>query len=155
MQVLKTFALMGLLCAAAMPANAAERADFTGVWITNNGDGAAELRPCGDNLCGYVYSILKVPDPSKPLRDNNNEKPALRSRALCGLQVLGGLKKVSDNAFGDGWVYDPETGKQYSVEITLKGSTLDVRGYVGSKMFGKTVTWPRAASAPAKCTPLT
>ena len=66
---------------------------------------------------------------------------------------MGGLKKVSADAFGDGWVYDPETGKSYSVEITLQGRTLAVRGYIGTKLMGKTVEWSRAASAPTKCSP--
>ena len=44
-------------------------------------------------------------------------------------------------SYGDGWVYDPETGKSYSVEITLSGKTLAVRGYIGTKLMGKTVEW--------------
>ena len=36
-------------------------------------------------------------------------------------------------------VYDPERGKSFSVEITLKdNATLSVRGYVGTKMLGET-----------------
>jgi uncharacterized protein (DUF2147 family) len=140
---------------AVLHASAAERADFTGIWMTDKGDGATEIKPCGEQLCGFIYSILKVPDPQLPLRDNRNEKTELRKRPLCGLQVLGGLKKVSADAWGEGWVYDPDSGKSYSVEITLNGNTLAVRGYVGTKLMGKTVQWSRATSAPAKCMPLT
>jgi uncharacterized protein (DUF2147 family) len=153
MRVLKVFAVAALLASATSQTQTAERSDFTGVWLTDKGDGAAEIRPCGEGLCGYIYSILAVPDPSLPARDNRNEKPELRKRPLCGLQIMGGLKKVSSDAFGDGWVYDPETGKQYSVEITLSGSTLAVRGYIGTKLMGKTVQWSRPASAPKKCAP--
>jgi uncharacterized protein (DUF2147 family) len=153
MHMLKVFAVAALLACATGQTQAAERSDFTGVWLTDKGDGAAEIRPCGEGLCGYIYSILVVPDPSLPPRDNRNEKPELRKRPLCGLQIMGGLKKVSTDAFGDGWVYDPETGKQYSVEITLSGKTLAVRGYIGTKLMGKTVEWSRPASAPKKCTP--
>ena len=156
MRVLKTFVMATMLVFALVAAGqvaAAERADFTGVWLTDKGDGATEIRPCGEQLCGYVYSILAVPDPSLPVRDNRNEKVELRKRPLCGLQILGGLKKVSADAWGDGWVYDPETGKSYSVEITLDGKTLAVRGYIGTKLMGKTVQWSRVASAPKKCSP--
>ena len=97
--------------------------------------------------------VILYPDPSKPARDNNNVKPELRNRPLCGLQIMGSLKRVADDAFGDGWVYDPETGKQYSVEITLKGKTLAVRGYIGTKFMGQTREWSRASSAPPKCSP--
>ncbi len=153
MRMLKLFAVAALLACAMSRTQAAERSDFTGVWMTDRGDGAAEIRPCGEGLCGYIYAILAVPDPSLPARDNRNEKPELRKRPLCGLQIMGGLKKVSTDAFGDGWVYDPETGQQYSVEITLSGKTLAVRGYIGTKLMGRTVQWSRPASAPKKCAP--
>jgi len=153
MCTLRTFVVAAALLSVPLVSQVAERADFTGFWITDKGDGAAEIKPCGEGLCGYIYSILSVPDPSLPQRDNRNEKPELRKRPLCGLQVLGNLKRVSADAFGEGWVYDPETGKSYSVEITLEGRTLSVRGYVGTKMLGKTVQWTRAASAPKKCSP--
>jgi uncharacterized protein (DUF2147 family) len=130
-----------------------DRDAFTGFWMNDKGQGATEIKPCGEGLCGYIYSILVLPEPSKPALDNNNTKPELRKRPLCGLQVLGALKRVADNAFGDGWVYDPDTGKQYSVEITLKGNMLAVRGYIGTKLMGKTVEWSRAKSAPPKCAP--
>lgn len=153
MRRLKTFAVMALLCAPGVQAHAAERADFTGIWMSDKGDGATEIRPCGEGLCGYIYAILSVPDPSLPMRDNRNQKAELRNRPLCGLQVLGGLKKVADDAYGGGWVYDPESGKSYSVEITVQGRTLAVRGYIGTKLMGKTVNWTRAATAPKKCAP--
>jgi len=134
---------------------AAEQADFVGIWLSEKGDGAFEFRPCGASVCGYVFSIFSVPDPSLPLRDNRNEKADLRKRPLCGLQTFGNLKKVSSDALGDGWVYDPDTGKSYSVEVTMEShDAIAVRGYVGTKLFGKTVNFKRAQAAPQKCTPL-
>jgi uncharacterized protein (DUF2147 family) len=156
MRTLKTLSAAAALASALLvgPTVAnTDRTAFTGVWMSDKGDGATEIRPCGEGLCAYIYSILVLPDPSKPARDNNNVKPELRNRPLCGLQVMGSLKRVSDYAFGDGWVYDPESGKQYSVEITLNGKTLAVRGYIGTKLMGKTVEWSRASSAPPKCSP--
>src|SRR4051812_18067840 len=91
MRGLKTLVVAAPLAfalAATGPSQAAERTDFTGIWMSDKGDGATELRACGEGLCGYIYSILVVPDPSMPLRDNRNTKPELRNRALCGLQVL-------------------------------------------------------------------
>ena len=66
-----------------------------------------------------------------------------QSRAVSGPEARAGHFTV----------YDPETGKQYSVEITIKGKTLAVRGYIGTKLMGKTVEWSRASSAPPKCSP--
>jgi len=133
----------------------AEQSDFVGIWLTEKGDGAVELKPCGESVCGYIFSIFSVPHPELPLRDNLNEKVELRKRPLCGLQTFGGLKKVSSDALGDGWVYDPETGKSYSVEVTLEGhDKIAVRGYICTKFFGKTVHFARAQATPQKCTPL-
>lgn len=131
---------------------AAERKDFTGVWLTDKADGGVEIVPCGSGLCGHIYSILVVPNPSLPLNDNRNINPKLRSRPLCGLRILSELKRVSDTMWGDGSVYDPESGKTYSVEITLQSPTvLAVRGYVGTRVVGRTVLWTRPTENLQKC----
>ena len=41
-------------------------------------------------------------------------------------------------------IYNPEDGKEYNCKMTLKDpNTLEVRGYVGISLFGKTQTWTR------------
>lgn len=131
---------------------AAERKDFTGVWLTDKAEGGVEIVPCGSGLCGRIYSILVVPNPSLPLNDNRNIDPKLRSRPLCGLRILSELKRESDTVWGDGSVYDPESGKTYSVEITLQSPTvLAVRGYVGTRVIGRTVLWTRPTKNLQEC----
>ena len=137
---------------ASIAAAAAERKDFTGVWLTDKAAGGVEIVSCGSELCGHIYSILVVPNPSIPLNDNRNKDPKLRSRSLCGLRILSGLKRESDTTWGDGSVYDPESGKTYSVEITLQSPTvLAVRGYVGTRVIGRTVLWTRPTENLKKC----
>lgn len=44
-----------------------------------------------------------------------------------------------------GTIYDPRNGKTYECEVTLEyDGTLEVRGYVGLPLYGKTVVWTRA-----------
>ena len=43
-----------------------------------------------------------------------------------------------------GTIYDPRDGKTYKCRMTLKkDGTLEVRGYLGLALFGKTVVWTR------------
>ena len=39
-----------------------DRNAFTGYWMSDKGDGATEIKPCGEGLCGYIYSINQVFD---------------------------------------------------------------------------------------------
>ncbi|MBI3434540.1 MAG: DUF2147 domain-containing protein, partial [Proteobacteria bacterium] len=98
------------------PGAAAASDGPTGIWATGDNDGAVEIRPCGGRLCGFIHTILRVPEPGRKLLDNRNEKPELRSRPLCGLQILGRLQKQAADTWGGGWIYDPNNGKTYNVE---------------------------------------
>lgn len=42
-----------------------------------------------------------------------------------------------------GDITDPETGKTYSMSATLNGTSLDVRGYIGVTVLGRTQTWQK------------
>ena len=139
-----------LLPAALLASTAAGAADsIAGVWLGHDRDGHIEIRPCGAALCGYVISIL---DPSLPpnQRDVLNEKPELRARPICGLEILGDLKDEG-GAWG-GWVYDPRAGKTFDVEVKMQDAgTLSVRGYLGVKLLGETKIWTRAGKDIRRC----
>ncbi len=132
----------------AVPARAAADS-IAGIWLGQKHDGHAEIRPCGQAMCGYVISILDPTLPPNP-HDVHNEHPNLQSRPICGLQVLGDLKAVDDA--WEGWVYDPYRGKTFSVEVKLDGpNTLKVHGYLGVKLMGETQVWTRAAKNVPRC----
>jgi len=135
--------LLLLICSLApMPARAA--GDITGTWYGATYDGNAEIKPCGAAICGYISLILDPTVPPNP-HDIYNEKPELRSRPLCGLQILGDLKYQNQEDDWEGWVYDPHRGKTFSVDVKLKDAdTLLVHGYLGMKLLGETQEWTRA-----------
>ncbi|MGH6771546.1 MAG: DUF2147 domain-containing protein [Xanthobacteraceae bacterium] len=141
------------IAALTMAASMASANDpMVGSWLTDQRDGIVQIRPCGSQICGYVQAILAVPEPGRKLLDNRNEKPALRLRPLCGLPILGKLQKLAANTWGNGWIYDPKTGKTWDVELTLaKHDVLSVRGYYGVKTLGQTVIWTRARPNSPKC----
>lgn len=93
---------------------------------------------------GKVVWLKEPLKNGKPKVDELNQDPALRSRPRLGLQVLSNFEKDGDNKYTGGTIYDPLNGKTYSCKITYKGSTLDIRGYIGIPLFGRTTTWSRA-----------
>jgi uncharacterized protein (DUF2147 family) len=131
----------------------AQAKDVTGIWMSDDGEGAVEIERCGDKRCGKLV-WLKTPndDAGKPLRDANNPDPAARQKPVCGVQIIKDVALQSDGSWDGGTVYDPEEGKSYSVMIKPTGNdNLEVRGYLGIKSLGETMTWTRAPAQLKKC----
>ena len=125
-----------------------------GLWIDDSGDGAVKIEPCGAKLCGHIVWLRNlVNDKGDVLKDRHNPDPKMQSRLICGLPVMGQLDAQPDGGFDGGWVYDPKEGKSYSVAIQLAGADqLQVTGYLGVKLLGKTMYWTRAKSELPSCT---
>lgn len=142
------FVAAGLLFGLTMqPAPAAADPKEVGVWYDDTGKGAVKIEICTPTtLCGRIY-WLKEPmaDDGQPKMDRYNPEPAMRSRPICGLPILGNLEQLRDGGFDNGWVYDPKEGKSYSVALDLVGpDTLKVTGYKGMRFLGKSFIWTRA-----------
>jgi uncharacterized protein (DUF2147 family) len=109
--------------------------DPTGVWINDTGRGAVEIKNCGKALCGHVVWV----------KDPNDTKG-------CGKQIIGDAQSVGGGVWDNGWVYSPEKRKNFDVELTpLKDGTLQVVGYMGTKLFSKTMIWTRAPADLQRC----
>lgn len=68
---------------------------------------------------------------------NNKNKP------IKGMVIMWGLEKDGDE-WNDGHILDPNSGKQYKCSIKMSGSNkLEVRGYLGISLLGRTQTWER------------
>ncbi len=134
--------LLSILFAATAFGNA--QGSIIGQWYTTNKAGIVEIYQCGSKLCGKII-WLKEPnkDNGQPKTDENNPDASKRNQPIIGLNILKGFVADGENKWDDGEVYDPENGKTYSCKMTLKGSTLEVRGYVGVSLFGRTETWTR------------
>jgi uncharacterized protein (DUF2147 family) len=63
---------------------------------------------------------------------------------VVGLVILSGLKK-DGVAYTGGQILDPDNGKVYSSKINLTdgGKKLDVRGYIGVSILGRSQIWNR------------
>lgn len=89
--------------------------------------------------------IIKVLDAQKAKAVCTKCPGSLKNKPVEGLQILSGLKADGNNKWSDGKLVDPESGKTYSGKLTLSdnGQSLDLRGYVGSPIFGRSQTWKR------------
>lgn len=68
---------------------------------------------------------------------------ALKNKPILGMQILSGLKK-DGNEWNGGRILDPNNGKEYKAKMSLNGyDKLDVRGYIGISLVGRTQTWQR------------
>ena len=123
-----------------------------GIWIDHTGDGAVEIALCGDRLCGRIVWLKEPVDKAgRPLTDGNNPEPGKRRRAICGLPIIGDLRRMG-GVWDAGWIYDPKDGKSYDLEIrTRPGDRLQVTGYIGTKFLSETFTWTRAPAGLKRC----
>lgn len=123
----------------------AQSADaVVGKWLNKDGDAHIQIYKKGNTYAGKLL-WLKNPndDEGKPKTDKNNPESNLRSRAILGLEILNGFI-YNDDVWDDGKIYDPKSGKIYSCKLSLDGANkLNVRGYVGFSMLGRTDVWTR------------
>ncbi len=126
--------------------------DILGVWYNQDKDARIEIFKCKDMYCGKIV-WLKEPDypvgskegtPGQPKLDHRDPDPSLRSRQVLGLVIMHDFKYVGDSLWKGGRIYDPKTGNTYRGRIKqVSPNQLDLRGYVGISLFGRTEVWTR------------
>lgn len=142
------FVLAALTCAVAPGLTAlAQEQGVEGFWKEPGGS-VIHVEPCGDTLCATLVQI----SPAAPARvDGKNPDAALRQRTLCGLHIGEGFHIVTPTRAEGGTLYDPKSGKTYHGTLTSRGDQLDLRGYIGFSLLGRTEHWTRTPRA-ATCT---
>lgn len=87
---------------------------------------------------GKVSQLLIKPADANctSCKDDRKGKPIL------GLEIIRGLAKDGDE-FTGGTITDPKTGKTYKCTITKSGDKLNVRGYMGVSILGRTQVWQK------------
>jgi len=95
-------------------------------------------------LTGVVErSLLTTPSPEPNCHlctDDRKGKPKI------GLEIIrGGQQSDGKPVWEGGKILDPENGKNYSLRLTPieGGKKLEVRGYIGAPLLGRTQTWIR------------
>lgn len=89
----------------------------------------------------YPVNGAKVTDTCTKCKGDLHNKPML------GLPIIRDIVQKGGK-FKDGKILDPRDGKEYHCVFTLgdKGQLLNVRGYIGLPLFGRTDVWKRIKS---------
>ena len=93
---------------------------------------------------GKIYGkVVEILNPARKNAKCTECKGADKDKPILGLVILKGLSK-DGNEWSGGQILDPNKGKTYKCVVTLNGTDkLDVRGYVGISLIGRTQTWHR------------
>lgn len=122
------------------PTFAQPKADaILGEWLSAKKDSRIQIYKQGNK---YAGKILWGTGSDK--KDSKNPDASLRSRDLIGLTLLNDFVFDGDATWADGTIYDPREGKTYACKMSLKSpDALNIRGYVGMSLFGRTEIWTR------------
>jgi uncharacterized protein (DUF2147 family) len=137
-------------CALAFAAFAASaQATPAGLWKTIDDETKTERSLVRITEAGGVFTgkIEKLLDPTKQDAKCDKCEGDRKDKPIAGLTIVQGVKKTEgkDNQWDGGEILDPNNGKTYKVRLTPAdgGKKLDVRGYVGAPLLGRTQTWVR------------
>ncbi len=152
---MKTFLLASVLAvtsffgAASVSTKSVEGEAIVGKWLNQEGTSHIQIfKATNGSFAGKFYGkLVWLKEPmknGKPKVDDLNPDPKKHSVPLLGLQILKNfVYDADDKEWEDGTIYDPKNGKTYSCYMTLSGNNLNVRGYVGISMLGRTGVWTR------------
>ena len=93
-------------------------------------------------LAAKVLEVLQSDKGPHPLCDAC--KGDRHNKPVEGMVIAWGLKHEGDT-WDDGRILDPHNGKEYSAKMTPieGGQKLEVRGYMGFSLLGRTQVWIR------------
>lgn len=127
-------------------------ADLAGKWKTiDDKTGYARTEVLITKLKDGTYSGKIVKVHAIPNREAITTcgkcKGQLKNAPLVGLPILSGFKLNAgkNNQYIDGKVIDPLSGNTYQGkgQLNARGNVLTLRGYVGTTLLGRTVSWIR------------
>lgn len=122
-----------------------EQDDIIGHWLSENKDGVVQVKKENGDYKGYlVWVKLLATGEKKEVLDDKNPDKKLQKRSLLGIRLFEGFKFEDEEWIG-GQIYDPDSGKTYKCKMSLKDKkrVLNLRGYVGIPLFGRTSEWTK------------
>ena len=92
-------------------------------------------------LTGTIEKLINPTEPDPKCDKCTDDR---KGKPVQGMTILIGLRKL-DGDWGDGQILDPNNGKVYraKAKLTDGGKKLEVRGFIGIALLGRTQTWLR------------
>jgi len=116
-----------------------------GIWLTSSGKAKVQIYKEDNRFFGKLVSgeDLYEADKKTLKRDTKNANTAMRANTVKNLVLLKDFQ-FKDGIWTGGTIYDPENGSTYSCKMQIKGTKLEIRGYIGISLFGRTEIWQRS-----------
>lgn len=121
-----------------------------GVWRTIDDDtgearSLVEIQVVNGELQGHIIEIIQsdLPEDEWFCTECSGDK---EGQPFVGLRILEEMTwSERHEDWRDGTITDPANGREYSARLSVMGDdqTLEVRGFVGFSLIGRTQTWER------------
>jgi uncharacterized protein (DUF2147 family) len=142
----RTPALLALALLAGAPAFAADNTPV-GTWTTiddatGKPKSIVQITEANGKLEGKVLEVLQSEQGPHPVcKACDGER---KDKPVEGMVILWDVEKDGD-VWDGGRILDPKNGKTYKVKLTMMdgGQKLDVHGYIGFALLGRSQVWER------------
>lgn len=112
--------------------------EIVGLWLSEPRDAKIQIFKSSNNkYYGKLIWGARMYE-----KDGKTSRLAKNGKPFKDLLMLQGFI-FDDGVWDEGTIYDPEEGKTYSCTIKKNGESLDIRGYVGISLFGRTTKWTK------------
>lgn len=139
------FALAAML---ALPAVRADDTSPIGLWkniddVSGKPKALIRISENKGTLEGRIEKLYRTADQDQNPKCTRCEG-VNKDQPIIGMVFMSGLAKSGDEYTG-GQILDPDNGKVYRSKMTLVdgGKKLNVRGYIGVPMLGRSQVWVR------------
>jgi uncharacterized protein (DUF2147 family) len=141
--------LIGLVIAVAGATALAQSPTPAGLWktiddATKKEKSLVRITDNGGVLSGRIEKVLDAEKSDAVCDVCTDER---RNQPVVGLTIIRNVKASADDSalWEGGDILDPGNGKVYKVRLkpVQGGKALEVRGYIGMPMFGRSQTWIR------------
>jgi len=140
---------MSALLLAAMASTAWAQATPAGLWKTIDDETKLEKSFVRVSETGGVFTgkVEKIVDPAKQDSKCDKCSDERKDQPVLGMTIVRNVKQNTDDTglWDGGDILDPNNGKVYKVRMRPVdgGKKLEVRGFIGVALLGRTQTWIR------------
>lgn len=126
-----------------------QAADLSGLWQTTDDKtgkprSLVRIAETGGEYYATVEKGLLATDTGDAVCEKCSDER--KGQKIIGMTIAKHLRASGKaNVYEHGEILDPENGKTYQCKMTLSanGNELDVRGFIGFSLIGRSQTWKR------------